>query len=160
MAFNPRKSLDYKVVQVATHPNLTLKFKFTLQIFKDWQLEHVDGPVNLLQFCSYCSEIYWNDAFHWLERNNRQLTLYKLNTKEDHDHPIISTIKIPHELQWEMNFLQYFGGSIGSDNPMLVPRVNTFVDMNTELVKSSETRTEGSSKRAGDELESDNLKKQ
>ncbi|GJR85009.1 hypothetical protein Tco_0209020 [Tanacetum coccineum] len=39
-------------------------------------------------------------------------------------------------------------------------RVNTFVDMNTELVKSSETRTEGSSKRAGDELESDNSKKQ
>ncbi|GKE69291.1 hypothetical protein Tco_1527363 [Tanacetum coccineum] len=32
--------------------------------------------------------------------------------------------------------------------------------MNTELVKSSETRTEGSSKRAGDELESDNSKKQ
>ncbi|GKA20369.1 hypothetical protein Tco_0700358 [Tanacetum coccineum] len=39
-------------------------------------------------------------------------------------------------------------------------RVNTFVDMNTKLVKSSETRTEGSSKRAGDELESDNSKKQ
>ncbi|GJT49093.1 hypothetical protein Tco_0975250 [Tanacetum coccineum] len=38
-------------------------------------------------------------------------------------------------------------------------RVNTFVDMNTELVKSSETRTEGSSKRARDELESDNSKK-
>ncbi|GJV06420.1 hypothetical protein Tco_1344076 [Tanacetum coccineum] len=39
-------------------------------------------------------------------------------------------------------------------------RVNTFVDMNTELVKSSETRTEGSSKRAGDDLEFDNSKKQ
>ncbi|GJV16207.1 retrovirus-related pol polyprotein from transposon TNT 1-94 [Tanacetum coccineum] len=39
-------------------------------------------------------------------------------------------------------------------------RVNTFVDINTELVKSSETRTEGSSKKAGDELESDNSKKQ
>ncbi|GJT83241.1 hypothetical protein Tco_1057583 [Tanacetum coccineum] len=39
-------------------------------------------------------------------------------------------------------------------------RVNTFIDMNTELVKSSETRTKGSSKRAGDELESDNSKKQ
>ncbi|GJR63926.1 ribonuclease H-like domain-containing protein [Tanacetum coccineum] len=38
-------------------------------------------------------------------------------------------------------------------------RVNTFVDMNTELVNSSEIRTEGSSKRAGDELESDNSKK-
>ncbi|GJR12455.1 hypothetical protein Tco_0795107 [Tanacetum coccineum] len=39
-------------------------------------------------------------------------------------------------------------------------RVNTFVDMNTKLVKSSETRTKESSKRAGDELESDNSKKQ
>ncbi|GJZ28175.1 hypothetical protein Tco_0572822 [Tanacetum coccineum] len=32
--------------------------------------------------------------------------------------------------------------------------------MNTKLVKSSKTRTEGSSKREGDELESDNSKKQ
>ncbi|GJY52534.1 hypothetical protein Tco_0443381 [Tanacetum coccineum] len=39
-------------------------------------------------------------------------------------------------------------------------RVNTYVDINTELVKSSETRIEGSSKRAGDELKSDNSKKQ
>ncbi|GKC57250.1 hypothetical protein Tco_1084848 [Tanacetum coccineum] len=39
-------------------------------------------------------------------------------------------------------------------------RVNTFVDMDTELVKGSKTRTEGSSKRVGEELESENLKKQ
>ncbi|GKA28447.1 hypothetical protein Tco_0714615 [Tanacetum coccineum] len=39
-------------------------------------------------------------------------------------------------------------------------RVNTFVDMNSEMVKSSVTRTEGSSKKAGDELESDKSKKQ
>ncbi|GJY57205.1 hypothetical protein Tco_0456320 [Tanacetum coccineum] len=45
-------------------------------------------------------------------------------------------------------------------------RVNTFVAMDTELVKGSEVRTgaeitqEGSSKRAGDELEQDNAKKQ
>ncbi|GKA20714.1 hypothetical protein Tco_0700703 [Tanacetum coccineum] len=39
-------------------------------------------------------------------------------------------------------------------------RVNTFVDMDTELVKGSETRTGRSSKRAGEELESKNLKKQ
>ncbi|GJX49815.1 hypothetical protein Tco_0276660 [Tanacetum coccineum] len=41
-----------------------------------------------------------------------------------------------------------------------IKRVNTFIDMDTELVKGSETRTEGSSKRAGEELESENLKKQ
>ncbi|GJY23346.1 putative ribonuclease H-like domain-containing protein [Tanacetum coccineum] len=39
-------------------------------------------------------------------------------------------------------------------------RVITFVYMDTELVKGSVTRTEGSSKRVGDELESDNSKKQ
>ncbi|GJR93611.1 reverse transcriptase domain-containing protein [Tanacetum coccineum] len=39
-------------------------------------------------------------------------------------------------------------------------RVNTFVDMNSEVVKGSETRTEKSFKRAGDELESDKSKKQ
>ncbi|GJU36132.1 hypothetical protein Tco_1184486 [Tanacetum coccineum] len=39
-------------------------------------------------------------------------------------------------------------------------RVNTFVDINSEVVKGSETRTEESSKRAGDELESDKSKKQ
>ncbi|GJQ90478.1 putative ribonuclease H-like domain-containing protein [Tanacetum coccineum] len=51
---------------------------------------------------------------------------------------------------------------MNDDNLMFdkeMKRVNTFVDMNTELVKSSETRTEGSSKRGGDELESDNSKK-
>ncbi|GKF48347.1 hypothetical protein Tco_0141598, partial [Tanacetum coccineum] len=39
-------------------------------------------------------------------------------------------------------------------------RVNTFVDMNSEVVKGSETRTEEISKRARDELESDMSKKQ
>ncbi|GKC51613.1 hypothetical protein Tco_1074358, partial [Tanacetum coccineum] len=41
-----------------------------------------------------------------------------------------------------------------------IKRVNTFVDMDTELVKGSETRIEGSSKREEEELESKNLKKQ
>ncbi|GJR34269.1 hypothetical protein Tco_1209953 [Tanacetum coccineum] len=39
-------------------------------------------------------------------------------------------------------------------------RVNTFVDMNSEVVKGRETRTEESFKRAGDELEFDMSKKQ
>ncbi|GJR40099.1 hypothetical protein Tco_1215783 [Tanacetum coccineum] len=39
-------------------------------------------------------------------------------------------------------------------------RVNTFVDMDSEVVKGSETRTEESSKRVEDELESDKSKKQ
>ncbi|GJU06911.1 hypothetical protein Tco_1123341 [Tanacetum coccineum] len=39
-------------------------------------------------------------------------------------------------------------------------QVSSFVPMDSEVVKSSVTRTEGSSKRAGDELESDKSKKQ
>ncbi|GKD83180.1 hypothetical protein Tco_1350019 [Tanacetum coccineum] len=39
-------------------------------------------------------------------------------------------------------------------------RVNTFMDMNSEAVKGSKTRTEERSKKAGDELESNMSKKQ
>ncbi|GKE09095.1 hypothetical protein Tco_1412646, partial [Tanacetum coccineum] len=39
-------------------------------------------------------------------------------------------------------------------------RVNTFVNMDTELVKGSKTKAEGSYKRDGEELEYDNSKKQ
>ncbi|GJW75743.1 hypothetical protein Tco_0135113, partial [Tanacetum coccineum] len=39
-------------------------------------------------------------------------------------------------------------------------RVNTFVEMDTDLVKGSKAKAEGSSKKAGEELEYDNLKKQ
>ncbi|GKE15157.1 hypothetical protein Tco_1422734 [Tanacetum coccineum] len=39
-------------------------------------------------------------------------------------------------------------------------RVNTFVDMNTKLVKGSKTKVESSSKRAGKELEQEKAKKQ
>ncbi|GKF54736.1 hypothetical protein Tco_0165076, partial [Tanacetum coccineum] len=39
-------------------------------------------------------------------------------------------------------------------------RVNTFMDMNSEVVKGSEIRTKESSKRVGNELESDMSKKQ
>ncbi|GJT25192.1 ribonuclease H-like domain, reverse transcriptase, RNA-dependent DNA polymerase [Tanacetum coccineum] len=39
-------------------------------------------------------------------------------------------------------------------------RVNTFVDIDTELVKGSKTKAEESFKRAGEELKSDNSKKQ
>ncbi|GJZ24980.1 hypothetical protein Tco_0562439 [Tanacetum coccineum] len=38
--------------------------------------------------------------------------------------------------------------------------VNTFVDLNAELVKGSKTKAKGSSKRTGDEFESDKSKKQ
>ncbi|GJS27529.1 hypothetical protein Tco_0488149 [Tanacetum coccineum] len=39
-------------------------------------------------------------------------------------------------------------------------RVNTFVDMDSELMKGSETRAEGSSKRTGEDLQQESTKKQ
>nr|GEX20075.1 hypothetical protein [Tanacetum cinerariifolium] len=47
---------------------------------------------------------------------NRKLTLYKLNI-EDHDHPIITIIEIPHELYRGRNFLESCGSC---DDPMLI----------------------------------------
>ncbi|GKD99201.1 hypothetical protein Tco_1383098 [Tanacetum coccineum] len=39
-------------------------------------------------------------------------------------------------------------------------RVNTFIDMDTELMEGSDTRTEGCSKRAGKDLQQESIKKQ
>ncbi|GKC06031.1 hypothetical protein Tco_0997641 [Tanacetum coccineum] len=72
---------------------------------------------NYLGYDHFDSVIYWNDAFHWLETENRQLKHYKLNI-EDHDHPIITTIETPHRLHRGRNFLESFGGS--SDDPILM----------------------------------------
>ncbi|GJU57088.1 hypothetical protein Tco_1234854 [Tanacetum coccineum] len=61
---------------------------------------------------SLTNAIYWNDALHWLETENRKLTHYRLDI-EDHEHPIITTIRIP---QRGMNFLK----SYGYMDPMLI----------------------------------------
>ncbi|GJT13008.1 hypothetical protein Tco_0860050 [Tanacetum coccineum] len=59
--------------------------------------------------------IYWNDALHWLETENRRLTHYKLNI-EDHEQPIITTmlpmiisIRIPHMLHLEGKLFESLG---------------------------------------------------
>nr|GEY11816.1 uncharacterized oxidoreductase At4g09670 [Tanacetum cinerariifolium] len=51
------------------------------------------------------------------ETKNRQLKHYKLNI-EDHDHSIMTTIKIPHRLHRGRKFLEPYGGS--SDDPILL----------------------------------------
>nr|GEU37588.1 hypothetical protein [Tanacetum cinerariifolium] len=62
-------------------------------------------------FAHFATLIYWNDAFYWLENEDRQLTLYKFHT-DDHDHPIITTLEISNGLHQGRNFLQSFvGGS-------------------------------------------------
>ncbi|GKB20896.1 hypothetical protein Tco_0854819, partial [Tanacetum coccineum] len=60
-----------------------------------------------------------NDAFHWLETKDRQLTLYKFHIN-DHDHTIITTLEIPNGLHQGSDFLQSFGCKEGSYDPIFV----------------------------------------
>nr|GEV59414.1 putative reverse transcriptase domain-containing protein [Tanacetum cinerariifolium] len=102
MAFDPRKSLDYKVVQVVARPNSDLEIQVYSSMTSNWSL--CRDQFIYYNFAHFASVIYWNDAFHWLETENKQLTLYKLNI-EDHDHRIITTMEIPYGLHRERNFL-------------------------------------------------------
>ncbi|GJV76814.1 hypothetical protein Tco_1508398, partial [Tanacetum coccineum] len=111
--FDPRKSLDYKVVQVGrTYSDIDI------QVYSsetgNWRL--CRDRFNYFSFDHFVSAIYYNDALHWLETKNKQLTLCKLNI-EDHDHPIITTIEIPHGLHWGRNFLASCGSC---DDLMLI----------------------------------------
>ncbi|GJZ82321.1 hypothetical protein Tco_0647494 [Tanacetum coccineum] len=65
-----------------------------------------------LQAGGEAGAIYWNDAFHWLEGLNRELKHCKLNM-EDHDHPIMTNLKIAHGLHRGS-----FGGPI--NDPILL----------------------------------------
>ncbi|GJS16011.1 hypothetical protein Tco_0410483, partial [Tanacetum coccineum] len=58
-------------------------------------------------------QIYSLETGNW----SLQLKHCKLNI-EDHDHPIMTTLEIPHGLHKGRNFLESFGGS--SDDPILL----------------------------------------
>ncbi|GJS00945.1 hypothetical protein Tco_0317453 [Tanacetum coccineum] len=83
MAFDPRKSLYYKVVQAGRASD-------------DTQIQ-----------------IYSLETMNW----SLQLKHCKLNI-EDHDHPIMTTLEIPHELHRGRNFLESFGSP--SNDPLLL----------------------------------------
>ncbi|GKC58448.1 hypothetical protein Tco_1086046 [Tanacetum coccineum] len=114
MAFDPRKSLYYNVVEVGRASGET-----QIQIYSsetgNWSL--CRDRFSYFSFDHFESEIYWNDAFHWLEGLNRQLKHCKLNI-EDHDHPIMTNLVIPHGLHRGWNLLESFGGP--SNDPVLL----------------------------------------
>ncbi|GJW55489.1 hypothetical protein Tco_0099574 [Tanacetum coccineum] len=56
-----------------------------------------------------------NNALHWLETENSQLTHYKLNI-EYPDHPIITIIQIPQSLQQGRNLFKSYGNIL----PMII----------------------------------------
>ncbi|GJY43608.1 hypothetical protein Tco_0431821 [Tanacetum coccineum] len=127
MAFDPRKSLDYKEIPDSTQENqlwitpLVSLRKLIMLTTQGWPSgKRVCGYHSKMCEVSSsipASAIYWNDAFHWLETENMLLKHYKLNIK-DHDHLIITAIEIPLGLHMGRNILESFGGS--SDDPILM----------------------------------------
>ncbi|GJS39909.1 hypothetical protein Tco_0564952 [Tanacetum coccineum] len=93
LAFDLTKLPDYKVVHVGRN-----SCEIVIQIYSlesgNWTM--CRERFTYLFFVHFNSAIYWNDALHWLETENRQLTHYKLNIK-DHEHRIITTIQIPQD---------------------------------------------------------------
>ncbi|GJX21255.1 hypothetical protein Tco_0223932 [Tanacetum coccineum] len=114
MAFDPRKSLYYKVVQAGRAYGETQIQIYSSEI-GNWSL--CRDRFSYFSFDHFESAIYWNDAFHWLEGLNRQLKHFKLNIK-DHDHLIMTRLEIPHGLHRGRNFLESFGGP--SNDPLLL----------------------------------------
>ncbi|GJU35953.1 ribonuclease H-like domain-containing protein [Tanacetum coccineum] len=93
LAFDPTKSPDYKVVRAGSN-----SCEIVIQIYSseigNWSL--CRERFTYFFFVHFDSAIYWNDALHWIETENMQLTHYKLNI-EDHEHPYITTIQIPQD---------------------------------------------------------------
>ncbi|GJU70845.1 hypothetical protein Tco_1262250 [Tanacetum coccineum] len=93
LAFDLTKSPYYKVVRAGRN-----SCEIVIQIYSsesgNWTL--CRERFMYFFFVHFDSAIYWNDALHWLETENRQLTHYKLNI-EDHEHPIITTMQIPQD---------------------------------------------------------------
>ncbi|GJU12953.1 reverse transcriptase domain-containing protein [Tanacetum coccineum] len=114
LAFDPRKSSHYKVVQAGGEAGETW-----IQIYSsetgNWSF--CRDRFSYFSFDHFESAIYWNDVFHWLEGLNRELKHCKLNM-EDHDHPIMTSLEIAHGLHRGRNFLESFGGPI--NDPILL----------------------------------------
>ncbi|GKA66558.1 hypothetical protein Tco_0766366 [Tanacetum coccineum] len=83
-----------------------------LKILSEPDYPNVDSNV---YGCAGLSAIYWNNALHWLETENSQLTHYKLNI-EYLDHPIITIIQIPQSLKEGRNFFKFYGNIL----PMII----------------------------------------
>ncbi|GJT57187.1 reverse transcriptase domain-containing protein [Tanacetum coccineum] len=106
LAFDLRKSIHYKVV-LAERPSGDTWIHIYSSETGNWSF--CRDRFSYFSFDHFESAIYWNDAFHWLEGLNRELKHCRLNI-EDNDHPIMTTLDIPHGLHRGRNFLESFGG--------------------------------------------------
>nr|GEV57519.1 hypothetical protein [Tanacetum cinerariifolium] len=112
LEFDPTKSPYYKVV----HAGRTCSDIF-IQIYSskkgNWSM--CNERFNYFFFLHFDITMYWNNALHWLETKNSQLTHYKLNI-ECPDHPIITIIQIPQSLQQGRNLFKSYGNIL----PMII----------------------------------------
>ncbi|GJZ71901.1 hypothetical protein Tco_0635752 [Tanacetum coccineum] len=85
---------------------------------------------------------------------------------EEPEKPTKIKDQIRHDEEVAQRFQAQMQAELEEEEDMLklfdkaMKRVNTFVDMDTELVEGSEVRAEGSKKRAGEELMQESAKKQ
>ncbi|GJT14138.1 hypothetical protein Tco_0861180 [Tanacetum coccineum] len=112
LAFDPTKSPYYKVVRAGrTCSDIFIQIYCSEK--GNWSL--CNERFNYFFFLHFDSAMYWNNALHWLETENSQLTHYKLNI-EYPDHPIITIIQIPQSLQQGRNFFKSYGNIL----PMII----------------------------------------
>ncbi|GJW77265.1 receptor-like serine/threonine-protein kinase SD1-8 [Tanacetum coccineum] len=112
LAFDPTKSPYYKVVRAGrTCSDIFIQIYCSEK--GNWSL--CNERFNYFFFLHFDSAMYWNNALHWLETENSQLTHYKLNI-EYPDHPIITIIQVPQSLQQGRNFFKSYGNIL----PMII----------------------------------------
>ncbi|GJZ32441.1 F-box protein-like protein [Tanacetum coccineum] len=110
MAFDPTKSLNYKVVhagQTSSHIDIRTYCSETgnWSLCKDW--------FSFFDLFHFKRAIYLNGALHWLQMAYFGLKHYKLNI-EDHDHPILTSIQIGQGLHRVRHFFEPFGNNLPS----------------------------------------------
>ncbi|GJT79155.1 lysophospholipid acyltransferase 1-like protein [Tanacetum coccineum] len=105
---------------------------FILIFIDDNSAVDMNGTMDNLE--ERITNLEMNDAFHWLEGLNRELKHCKLNM-EDHDHPIMKSLKIAHGLHRGRNFLESFDGPI-NDPILLLMELPHMLHLKGKIFKS------------------------
>ncbi|GKD31132.1 hypothetical protein Tco_1241910 [Tanacetum coccineum] len=105
LAFDPRKSVHYKVVQAGGEYGETW-----IQIYssKTGNWNFYKDRFSYFSFDHFESAIYWNEAFHWLEGLHKGRNFLESFGRPSND-PILLLMEIPHVLHLEGNFFESCG---------------------------------------------------
>ncbi|GKD09145.1 hypothetical protein Tco_1188830 [Tanacetum coccineum] len=99
LAFDPRKSIHYKVVQAGGESSETWIHIYSSET-RNWSF--CRDQFGYFSFDHFESVIYWNDAFHW----GRHFLKYFGGPSND---PILLLMEIPHMLHLEGKFFESCG---------------------------------------------------